>query len=648
MAESGRHEHGKNRKSRKKRRFRLLSWLATLTIWGLTAFALLSAWVWLTLSREGVLTIPAREPGIMLLASDGSVLAERGAFFGDEVRLDELPDYVPDAVIAIEDRRFRSHIGIDFPGLARALLVNIRAGRIVEGGSTITQQLAKNLFLDHERTFERKLQELVLALWLEVNFSKDEILQLYLNRVYYGAGATGIEKAALKYFGHSAREITIAEAASLAAVLKAPTRLNPLANPSDNAARAAEVIKDMRETGVITAAEAEQALRAPAAARPRKETSANQYIVDWVMEQIPDLIGSFNEPIIVETTIDARLQTLAQTAIARRIGKERQRLAVGQAAALMLSSQGSVLAMVGGRSYSKSQFNRTTKARRQPGSAFKPFVYLTALEKGMTPDSIMIDEPVRIGKWKPENYTGEYLGPVSLTQALAESINTVAARLASEMGPESVIATARRLGITADLEANAALALGTSEVTPMELATAYAPFANGGMGVIPHVVRRITSRDGTLLYERHGSGIGEVINARHVGEMNDMLRQVVLSGTGVAAGIDNVDVAGKTGTTQNYRDAWFVGYSSYFVLAVWVGNDDNTPTRKVTGGGLPALIWKDVMGPAHKGLAFAPLPGAGRERRFVLDAPGGGLMGLIKDLFSGDGPLSMPWAQERE
>ena len=620
------------REKKPRRRFRWFSWILTLCLWSLIGFAVLCVYVWLSLAQKGVFKLPEREPGAVLLASDGQLLAERGAFFGDDVRLDELPDYVPDAVIAVEDRRFRSHFGIDLQGLARAALANIRAGRIVEGGSTITQQLAKNLFLDHDRTYERKLHEVVLALWLEAKYSKDEILQLYLNRVYYGSGATGIEKAAMKYFGHSARELTIAEAASLAAVLKAPTNLNPLTRPAENAARAVEVINDMRETQVISAAEAEMALNSPAEAKPRQDSPATLYIVDWVMEQLPDLIGKFDQSIVVETTIDRRLQTLAQASLSARIDKDADKLGVSQAAAVMLNMRGEVVALVGGRNYTKSQFNRITKARRQPGSAFKPFVYLTAIEQGMTPHSTEIDEPVRIGKWQPENYKREYLGPVTLTLALSKSLNTVAAKLAVKTGPKNIIATARRLGIHAELAANASIALGTSEVTPLEMTSAFATFANGGTGVVPHIVKRITTADGTLLYERRGSGIGQVMSSADAGAMNFMLREVITSGTGTRAAIPGVDIAGKTGTSQNYRDAWFIGYSSYYVLTVWTGNDDNSPTKRVTGGGLPAQIWKDVMAPAHQGLAWKPLPGEPIEDGMA-NVPRDGLFNLFQQLF---------------
>lgn len=596
-------------KAKPRRRFRLVSWLATLLLWSFIGMAGLFIYAWASLGGDHIFSVPEREPGILLLASDGKPLAERGAFLGDEVRIDELPDYVPDAIIAIEDRRFRSHFGLDPIGLGRAIWVNLKAGRVVEGGSTLTQQLAKNLFLKQERTYGRKLQEMVLALWLEARYSKDEILQLYLNRVYFGGGAVGIEKAAQKFFGHSARELTLSEAASLAAVLKAPTRLNPQADAKANAARAAEVIKDMLEEGFINEMEAKIALLSPATARKPEGVSANQYIVDWVMDQLPDLIGKFDQSIIVETTIDRQIQVAAERAVRNRVGKEGAKLALSQAAAIVLDARGEVRAMVGGRSYVKSQFNRITQARRQPGSAFKPFVYLTAMEQGLNPMSTEVDAPIRIGNWQPENYKKQYLGEVSLTEALAQSINTVAVRLALRVGPENVVATARRLGIASELEANASLALGTSSITALELASAYAPFANGGYGVVPHVVKRITTRDGTLLYERRGSGIGQVVSPAAVGAMNFMLREVVARGTGTAAAIPGIDMAGKTGTTQDYRDAWFIGYSANYICAVWTGNDDNSPMKRVAGGGLPATIWKDIMLKAHEGLPYKPLPG---------------------------------------
>ena len=630
----------------KRRRFRFLLWSFRLAFWASFAFAVLVAYAWVSLGGEKGFRIPTREPGILLLADDGATLAERGAFFGDEVRIDELPDYVPNAIIAIEDRRFRMHFGVDPLGLARAIYSNIRAGRVVEGGSTLTQQLAKNLFLEQDRTISRKLQELVLALWLEFKFTKDEILQLYLNRVYFGGGAIGIEKAARHFFGHSASELTLSEAASLAAVLKAPTRLNPEANPKANAARAAEVIKDMLQAGFISELDAKTAVISPAQVKKPEGISATQYIVDWILEQLPEFIGKYDQSLIVETTIDLKLQKTAEAAVRQQLSNQGSKQNAAQAAVILMDPQGKLRAMVGGRSYQKSQFNRATKARRQPGSSFKPFVYLTAMEQGYNPMSFEVDAPLQLGKWRPENYKKQYLGEVTLTEALVQSINTVAVRLALKLGPENIVATAKRLGIASPLEANPSLALGTSALTPLEMASAYAAFANGGKGIVPHVVKRISLRDGTILYERHGSGIGQVMDPQALGNMNYMLRQVVERGTGHAARIQGLDLAGKTGTTQDYRDAWFVGYSSAYVCAVWVGNDNNSPMKRVTGGGLPTQIWRDIMLQAHQGRNVASLPGEPSGPPLTqLRSPMPQIMNMFKRVFEAPVDFLRQWAE---
>lgn len=615
--------------------FRLFAWALMFFLWGLIALGGLTAYVWLTLDKQGLFQIPDREPGMIILASNGEVVAERGAFFGDEVRIDELPVYVPQAVIAIEDRRFYSHFGVDPIGLLRAAFANFHAGHVVEGGSTITQQLAKNLFLKPDRTIERKLQEMVLALWLEAKYSKDDILQLYLNRVYYGAGATGVEKAAQKYFRKSARDVTIAEAATLAAVLKAPSNYNPITHPEEARARAQEVINDMVEAGFITRTEAKRAIDTPAAVRAVDYVPSSQYIIDWIADQLPDLIGTVKQSIIVETTLDQNLQPIAEKSVRQRVLNEGAKLAVGQGAVVVLNMRGAVLAMVGGKSYIKSQFNRAISAKRQPGSSFKPFVYLTAMDQGMTPDSIEVDEPVRIGDWEPENYKRQYLGPVTLKKALALSLNTVAAKLAVQVGPQNVVSTAHRMGINSELTPNASIALGTSEVTLLEMTTAFTPFANGGRAVLPYVITRITTKDGQIVYERKGNGLGYVISNSSLGAMNLMMRGVVTEGTGRRAQIDGQDIAGKTGTSQDYRDAWFIGYSPYLICGVWVGNDDNSPTRKVTGGSIPAAIWKDIMDPAHRGLQYAALPGefeANDQTDFAGNG-GGGIVGVLRDMF---------------
>ena len=596
-----------------RRRRSFLGWLFSFAfksaVLGSIALAAMFGYVWFSLSQKGLLQIPELQPGIMLLAEDGTVLSEQGAFFGDQVRVSELPDYVPNALIAIEDHRFRSHFGVDPLSLVRAAYENFTAGRVVQGGSTITQQLAKNLFLKPERTYSRKAQELVLALWLETKFSKDDILQLYLNRVYYGAGATGIEKAAQVFYHKSAVDLNLTEAATLAGVLKAPSNYNPIAHPEAAAARTGLVIDAMVDAGFISQGEAIQAITAPATVVASDYVPATQYVVDWVNEQLPLLVKNYDQSIIVETTIDPQLQLLAERSLRKHLNEEGGKLKVSQGAMVVMDTFGAVKAMVGGKSYKRSQYNRATKAMRQPGSTFKPFVFLAAMEQGYTPDSMAVDQPIRIGNWQPENYNNKYLGRVTLRTAMANSLNSVAAQLASNVGPKNVVAVAHRLGITSRLGNDASIALGTSEVTLLELTSAFTPFANGGYSIVPFSVRRIVTRDGQVIYERSGDGLGQAMSNRDLGSMNSMMRAVVNEGTARKAQIPDFDIAGKTGTSQDYRDAWFVGYSSYLVAGVWLGNDDNSPTRTVTGGSVPATIWKDVMAVAHANLSPAPLPG---------------------------------------
>ena len=606
-----------------RRRRSFLGWLFSFAfksaVLGSIALAAMFGYVWFSLNQKGLLQIPELQPGIMLLAEDGTVLSEQGAFFGDQVRVSELPDYVPNALIAIEDHRFRSHFGVDPLSLMRAAYENFTAGRVVQGGSTITQQLAKNLFLKPERTYSRKAQELVLALWLETKFSKDDILQLYLNRVYYGSGATGIEKAAQVFYHKSAADLNLTEAATLAGVLKAPTNYNPVAHPDAAAARTTLVLNAMVDADFISQGEADQAVNAPTTVVASDYVPATQYVVDWINEQLPLLAKDYGQSIIVETTIDPQLQLLAERSLRKHLTEEGKKLNVSQGAMVVMDTFGAVKAMVGGRSYKRSQYNRVTKAMRQPGSAFKPFVYLAAMEQGYTPESMAVDQPIRIGNWEPENYKHKYLGEVTLRTALALSLNTVAAQLANSVGPENVVAVAHRLGITSHLGNDASIALGTSEVTLLELTSAFTPFANGGYSIVPFSVRRIVTRDGQVIYERNGDGLGQAMSNRDLGSMNSMMRAVVNEGTAKKAQIPNFDIGGKTGTSQDYRDAWFVGYSSYLVAGVWLGNDDNSPTKTVTGGSVPAAIWKDVMEVAHANLSPAPLPGYIEEQPEATD-----------------------------
>ncbi len=602
---------------------RMAYWTLVLGVWGLIAVMGVVGYFALTLPPPEELAVPERPANVMVVAADGTVLGNRGETGGEAVRLFELPPYLPKAVMAIEDRRFYSHFGIDPIGLVRAAATNFTRGGVVQGGSTITQQLAKNLFLKPERTMRRKVQEVLLALWLEHKFTKDQILEMYLNRVYLGAGATGVEAAARTYFGKSAREVTVMEAATIAGLLKAPSKYAPTSNPDLAAERAQTVLAAMVEAGFLNEKEAQLALSAPAEVKPRTPGESAGYVADWVWEQVPAFVGELRQDVVVDTTIDMRMQEAAENALVKVIDDQGREKGVSEGAVVAMDTSGAVRAIVGGRDYVKSQFNRAVKAKRQPGSSFKTFVYLAAMEAGLTPDTMRTDAPVSFGSWSPGNYTGKYRGPITLTEALKDSINTVAVRLTAEVGVDRVIDVAHRMGIRSDIPENMSIALGTSEVTPLELVGAYVPLASGGYGVVPYVIRRIRTTDGKILYERQGDGPGQVISEQVVGEMNHMLRQTVESGTGRKASFDAWPAAGKTGTSQEYKNAWFIGYTAYLVAGVWLGNDDGTPTKKVTGGGLPAQVWHAFMADAHEGLAMADLPGqynpTGSDNQFAVD-----------------------------
>jgi penicillin-binding protein 1A len=536
------------------------------------------------------------------------VLATRGEMAGANVALKDLPPYLPKAFIAIEDRRFYSHYGVDPFGILRAAVTNVLHRGVSQGGSTLTQQLAKNLFLTQERTLQRKLQEAELALWLERKHSKAEILELYLNRVYFGSGAYGVEAAAQRYFGKSAKNVTLAEAAMLAGLVKSPSRLAPNRNPEGAEARAQTVLAAMADAKFITEAQAQASIGHPSInVKPAGAGTVN-YVADWIGEVLDDLVGQIDQSIVVETTIDPKLQSVAEAAVIDELAAKSVKFNVSQGALVAMTPDGAVRAMVGGRNYAESQYNRAVTAKRQPGSAFKPFVYLTAIEAGLTPETIRQDAPLDIKGWKPENYSHEYLGAVTLTQALAMSLNTVAVRLGLEVGPKNVARTAHRLGISSKLDANASIALGTSEVSLTELVGAYAPFANGGFGASAHVVTKIKTLDGKLLYARQADQPSQVIEPRSVAMMDRMMEETLISGTARKAEIPGWTAAGKTGTSQDFRDAWFIGYTANLVTGVWLGNDDNSPTRKATGGGLPVEVWTRFMKAAHQGVPVAALP----------------------------------------
>ncbi|MBR0966405.1 penicillin-binding protein 1A [Bradyrhizobium diazoefficiens] len=589
---------------------RLVYWGAVLGLWGAIAVVGVVIYVGAHLPPIDSLEIPKRPPTIQIVGIDGSLLAQRGEMAGANVALKDLPPYLPKAFIAIEDRRFYSHFGIDPVGILRALVTNLLHRGVSQGGSTLTQQLAKNLFLTQERTMQRKLQEAELAIWLERKHSKNEILELYLNRVYFGSGAYGVEAAAQKYFGKPARNVTIAEAAMLAGLVKSPSRLAPNRNPEGAEARAKIVLAAMADAQFITDAQAQASIGQPSYNVKPVGAGTINYVADWIGEVLDDLVGQIDESIKVETTIDPKLQSVAETAIIDELAAKSVKFNVSQGALVAMTPDGAVRAMVGGRNYSDSQYNRAVTAKRQPGSSFKPFVYLTALEQGLTPDTMRQDAPIEVKGWKPENYTHEYFGAVTLTQALAMSLNTVAIRLGLEVGPKNVVRTAHRLGISSKLEPNASIALGTSEVSVVELVGAYAPFANGGFMAAPHVVTRIRTLSGKLLYMRQPEERNQVIDPRYVGMMNAMMRETLISGTAKKAEIPGWSAAGKTGTSQDYRDAWFIGYTANLVTGVWLGNDDNSPTKKATGGGLPVEVWSRFMKAAHEGVPVAALPSA--------------------------------------
>ena len=615
-----------------KRGLKRYSWKLRLLV-GLPLTALLvatiaisTALIYYTIRFPDPMALRKRDaaPIVRVLDRQGQTLVERGqgASF---IPLDLIPRHLIDAVVATEDRRFYDHYGVDPMGLVRAMFANLRAGRYAQGGSTLTQQLAKNLFLSSERTMGRKLEEFLLSIWLEARLSKHDILELYLNRVYFGGGAYGVEAASRRYFDKGARQVTLAEAAVLAGLLKAPSKYSPAASPGLARSRARSVLRKMQDAKFIDEEAEQAAVRSSvkfADATAGRETSGLEYAIEFVLERLPQLSGTGQREVIVETTFDASLQKHAQAVVERTLATQGGDAGASQAAVLIVDTDGGIRAMVGGRSFAQSQYNRATKAQRQPGSAFKPLVYLTAIEQGATPETTVLDLPLNIGGWSPRNFDGQQSrGPITLRQALAHSVNTVAVRLQQDSGTRRVIAAARRLGIKSELRADPSLALGTSEVTLLELTGAYAVLASGGLGVEAHAIRRVRTSNGTVLYARPQTRPRMVVAPDHVGAMSSMLNTALVSGTGRRAALPRFPAAGKTGTTQDFRDAWFVGYTAHLAGGVWVGNDGGEPMNKVTGGSLSAGIWRDVMQQAHAKLQPAALPGVDEQRRDSPAAP---------------------------
>lgn len=567
-------------RSRRRVLARLLRWGFIASVWLTLAAAVLVLWFARDLPRPQSALDAVRRPSLTLQDRSGRVIATFGDVVGDPLQLKQFTAFLPQAVVAVEDRRFWHHPGIDLIGLLRAAWVNVTAGRVVQGGSTLTQQVAKTLFLSNARTTKRKVQELLLTLWLERHFSKQEILEIYLNRVYLGSGAWGMDAAARMYFGVSARRVTLAQAAVLAGLPRAPSRFNPRVNPAAALARGKEVLAAMAESGVITD---EQARAAAAKIGFPPSPVAPGWFADWIAEQSRALVAP-DADAVLRTTLDARDQAVAETRLSALLeGPGAAAWVVEGAVVVLDAATGAVRAMVGGRNFRDSPFNRAVLARRQPGSAFKPFVWLTALEAGLAPDDMVLDAPLRIGSWTPMNLERRYLGEITLEEALAQSVNTASVRLLMRSGgARAVAATAARLGIADTLPGDASLALGTGEVGLLELTAAYAPFFNGGYRVVPFGLERTPHQP-----ERVIDPTAAVMMAR-------MLGAVVARGTGHAAAVPGRVVAGKTGTTQDFRDAWFIGCVKGMLIGIWLGNDDNVPMKGVMGGGLPARLFHDI------------------------------------------------------
>lgn len=575
---------------------RLIKWCFVLGLWAILGVGCVLAWY----ARElpDIIDNPKfeRKASITVLANDGSVIARYGDIKGHNISADSIPKNLANAILATEDRRFYYHFGLDPIGLLRAMFVNLTHKGLVQGGSTITQQLAKNLFLSQERTLKRKLQEAMLAVWLEYKLTKDEILASYMNRVYLGAGTYGVEAASRVYFQKSASNLTLQQTAILAGLLKAPSRYSPLSNPAESETRAKVVLAAMVDAGYITSKEAARASRIKL---DRKVVSAvgqsSHYFSDWVVDNLDNLIGIPKEDIIVETTMDPQVQESTANILKTEVESNRKNFNVTQSASIVLRPDGSIVAMVGGIDYNKSEYNRVTQGLRQPGSSFKPFVYLAAIEQGANEYTPVLDAPIKIGKYAPQNFGNKYYGDITLIDALTLSLNTVSVRIAQAVGVDNVINVARRAGITADLEPNLSLALGSSEIPMTEMAQAYATLNNGGYAVQAFGIRKIKTSAGKILFEYKAEPAPRVFRDTDIQVITNMMMSVVQNGTGQAAR-SPFFVAGKTGTTQDHRDAWFDGFSRDYVAVVWFGNDNNNSMKaSMTGGAVPARAWKQII-----------------------------------------------------
>ena len=548
-----------------------------------------------------------RDAQVTYVDRSGVLIGVRGGRYGPPVDVDKLPAYVPAAFVAIEDRRFYSHAGFDPLGMARALVSDLASGGAREGASTITQQLARNLFLTANRTVARKATELVYAVELEQAYTKKQILGLYLSRVYFGAGAYGLDAAARRYFDRPATRLTLRQAAMLAALMKSPTDYSPVEQPERSAERTGLVLEAMAQTGAITVQQEQRAMAEKTRVWKTARDESSQYFVDWMDAQTRRLFPHVTRDLVVETTLDLPTEAAASDE-ARAVVQRFHPRGAEQAALVALDESGQVRALIGGVDYQSGPYDRAVEAHRQPGSAWKPFVYLAALEAGRTPQTMVVDEPVTIEGWSPANYEPGFLGAISLETAFAHSINTVAASLADQVGRGVVAADARRLGIVSPINTDPAMALGTTLVTPLEMAAAYDALGNGGQKVEAYGIERIRVLDGAVVYQHRLNPRPQVVNNPQLAQLDEMMRQVVASGTGTGAAISGKDIAGKTGTTSDFKDAWFCGFTGGLTTVVWMGRDDDKPMAHIAGGSAPAQLWRAVMVSAMKRLANGPIP----------------------------------------
>lgn len=604
-------------------------WLRVCVI-GAIALALFIIYFAFTLPDIRDLNTIRKQQGITITTEDGRVVANYGDVYGGYIPYDKMPRELVQAVIATEDRRFFAHGGIDIWGIGRAAFTNVTHGHVVQGGSTVTQQVAKNVFLTPERSLRRKVQEVLLAFWLESRFSKKEIMAIYLNRVYLGSGAYGVDAASKRYFNKPATDMNLAESALIAGLLKAPSRFSPAANPERAEGRIRQVLLNMVDAGYLSENKIEPALKEFHDSPAREADGGNvRYFTDWVMDEIPGFVGNVSDDLVVTTTFDPKLQGLAAEALETKLAAVGEKMRISQGAIVTMTADGAVKAIIGGRDYSKSQYNRATQAKRQAGSIFKLFVYLSALEAGMTPESIVLDAPVtmQVGNkvWTPGNYDASYAGEIPMVEALRRSLNTVSVRLTQYAGVDRVAEMATRLGLP-DIPAVPSLAVGTADVTLLDMTAAFSHLNNGGNKVIPHAILSIKTRDGVELYKYEAPDASRLLADGTVEMMNYMLLDVVRRGTGAAASIGR-PVAGKTGTSSDFRDAWFVGFTPQLTTGVWVGNDDNKPmAKKVTGGVVPAPIWHDYMLKAMQGQEVKNIPNSASNGS-----------GLLPWLFGGSG-----------